>query len=73
MTMEPSGTGRLMLSLVVLGLLALAVWRTMEPGRYQQLTWLLLGFFGVRVVLGWVRSRRMESNAFSRDRDRFDV
>jgi hypothetical protein len=60
MTMEPSGTGRMVLSLIVLGALALAVWLTMEPGKYQQLTWLLLGFFALRVVLGWVRSRRMD-------------
>ena len=73
MTMEPSGTGRMVLSLVVLGLLALGVWRTMEPGKYQQLTWLLLGFFALRVVLGWMRSRRMEHDASARDRDRFDV
>ena len=60
MTMEPNGTGRLMLALAVLGGLAVAVRLTMEPGKYQQLTWLLLGFFALRVVLGWWRSRRMD-------------
>jgi hypothetical protein len=73
MTMEPSGTGRMVLSLLVLGALALAVWLTMEPGKYQQLTWLLLGFFALRVVLGWQRSRRMGYEASIRDRDRLDV
>ena len=73
MTMEPSGTGRMVLSLFVLGFLALAVWRTMEPGKYQQFTWLLLGFFGLRVVLGWVRSRRMGKEASTRNRDEVDV
>jgi hypothetical protein len=44
-------------ALAALGLLALAAWRTMEPGRPLQLTWLLLAFFAVRVVLGRLRSR----------------
>ncbi len=55
--MAPSGNGRLVVALVVLALLALLVWRTMEPGKFQQLTWLLLGFFAVRVVLTGLRSR----------------
>ena len=58
--MMPGGTGRLVVALTVLALLALLVWRTMEPGKYQQLTWLLLGFFAFRVVLSWLRSRRIE-------------
>jgi hypothetical protein len=57
MDMAPSGNGRLVAALVVLGLLAVLVWRTMEPGKFQQLTWLLLGFFALRVVLTGVRSR----------------
>ena len=69
MTMEPSGTGRMVLALVVLALLALAVRLTMEPGKYQQLTWLLLGFFGLRVTLGWFRSRRMKSEPSADGRD----
>ncbi len=55
------GTGRMLVALVVLALMAALVWRTMEPGRYQQLTWLLLGFFAARVLLGWMRSRRISS------------
>ena len=62
MTMEPAGAGRMVVSLGVLSFLALMVWRTMEPGRYQQVTWLLLGFFALRVVLGWSRSRRIEAS-----------
>jgi len=57
MDMAPSGNGRLVVALVVLSLLAVLVWRTMEPGKFQQLTWLLLGFFAVRVVLTRLRSR----------------
>jgi hypothetical protein len=45
------------IALVVLGVLAIAVWQTMEPGRFQSLTWVLLGFFAFRVVLGRLRSR----------------
>ena len=57
--MGPSSTGRMAVALAGIALLALLVWRTMEPGKYQQLTWLLLGFFAVRVLLGWQRARKM--------------
>ena len=57
MDMAPSGNGRLVTALVVLALLAVLAWRTMEPGKFQQLTWLLLGFFALRVVLTRLRSR----------------
>jgi len=55
--MAPSGDGRLVVALVVLAVLAVLVWRTMEPGKMQQVTWLLLGFFAVRVVLTRLRPR----------------
>ncbi len=55
--LSPAGSGRMWIALVVLGLLALAVWQTMEPGKLQQLTWILLGFFAFRVILGRLRSR----------------
>jgi len=45
------------IALVVLGLLAGLAWRTMEPGKFQSLTWILLGFFAFRVILGRRRSR----------------
>jgi len=57
MNMSPSSNGRMVVALVVLALLAVLVWRTMEPGKYQQLTWLLLGFFALRTVLTWRRAR----------------
>ena len=63
----------MIVALGVLALLALFVWRTMEPGKYQQLTWLLLGFFALRVVLTWLRSRKMGFDESVRQRDRFDV
>ena len=57
MNMAPSGNGRLVVALVELAVLAVLAWRTMEPGRMQQVTWLLLGFFAFRVVLTRLRSR----------------
>jgi heme A synthase len=45
------------ITLAVLALLAVLAWQTMEPGKFQSLTWILLGFFAFRVVLGWMRSR----------------
>jgi hypothetical protein len=53
----PGGSGRMMIALIVLGILAMLVWRTMEPGKFQSLTWVLLGFFAFRVTLGRLRSR----------------
>jgi len=47
----------MLIALFVLGLLAILTWRTMEPGKFQSLTWILLGFFAFRVILGRRRSR----------------
>ena len=55
--LSPAGSGRMWIALSVLGLLAVLVWQTMEPGKFQKLTWILLGFFAFRVILGWMRSR----------------
>jgi hypothetical protein len=51
MDFAPTGNGRMIVALTVLAILAVLDWRTMEPGRMQQLVWLLLGFFAFRVVL----------------------
>ncbi len=55
--MGPRSKGRLVVALAVLAGLALLVWRTMEPGKYQQLTWVLLAFFAVRVLLTYRQTR----------------
>jgi hypothetical protein len=47
----------MVIALAVLGVLAVLVWRTMEPGKFQSLTWILLGFFAFRVIVGRLRSR----------------
>jgi hypothetical protein len=73
MKMAPSGDGRLVVALTVLAVLAVLVWRTMEPGKFQQLSWLLLGFFALRVVLGWRRSRKMGDEEPVRNGDGLDV
>ena len=57
MDLGPAGSGRVMIGLAAIVLLALAVWRTMEPGKFRSLTWILLGFFAFRVVLERLRSR----------------
>ena len=57
MDLSPAGSGRMVVALSVLGLLATSVWWTMEPGKYRELTLVLLGFFAFRVVLGRLRSR----------------
>ena len=55
--LSPAGSGRMLVALVVLGLLAVMVWQTLEPGKYRSLTWILIGFFAFRVVLGRLSSR----------------
>jgi hypothetical protein len=45
------------ISLIGLGVLAALVWFTMDPGKFRSLTWILLGFFAFRVMLGRMRSR----------------
>ena len=55
--LSPAGSGRMIIALVALGLLAFFSWQTMEPGKYRSLTWILLGFFAFRVLLGRLRSR----------------
>ena len=57
MDLSPAGSGRMYIALAVLGFLAVLAWQTMEPGKYRSLTWILLGFFAFRVVLGRLRSR----------------
>ena len=45
------------IALAAIALLAIAVWRTMEPGKFRSLTWVLLAFFAFRIVVGRLRSR----------------
>jgi hypothetical protein len=45
------------IALGAFAVLAVLVWQTMEPGKFRSLTWILLAFFAVRVVLGYLRSR----------------
>ncbi len=71
--MAPAGTGRMIVALAVLGILALLVWRTIDPGKMQQLAWLLLGFFAARVLIGWQRARKMDYEQADRESDRLDV
>ena len=55
--LSPAGSGRMYIALAVLTILAVLSWQTMEPGKYRSLTWVLLGFFAFRVMLGRLRSR----------------
>jgi hypothetical protein len=56
MDMSPRSSGRFVVSLGVLALLAVLVWFTIDPGKMQQVTWLLLGFFAFRIVIANFRS-----------------
>ena len=57
MDLSPAGTGRMIVALAIFGVLALSVFFSMEPGKYRTLTFILLGFFAFRVLLGRLRSR----------------
>jgi len=71
--MSPAGTGRMVVALAVLGILALLVWRTIDPGKIQQLAFVLLAFFAFRVLIGWQRTRKMGYERPESERDRLDV
>jgi hypothetical protein len=62
MDFAPAGNGRMIIALVVIGVLAVLTWFTMEPGKFQSLTWVLLGFFAFRVILGRLRSGRIDTD-----------
>jgi hypothetical protein len=47
----------MVIALAAFGVLAILVWQTMEPGKFRSLTWILLGFFAFRVILGRLGSR----------------
>ena len=57
MDLSPAGGGRLMIALAAFAVLGLLTWQTMEPGKFRSLTWILLGFFVFRMVIGYLRSR----------------
>jgi len=57
MDLKPAGLGRMVIALGILIVLALSVHWTIEPGKYQTLTFILLGFFAFRIVHGCIRSR----------------
>jgi hypothetical protein len=46
-----------MIALAAFAVLGLLTWQTMEPGKFRLLTWILLGFFAFRMVIGYLRSR----------------
>ena len=47
----------MLVAFLILGGLAVMAWFTMEPGKYRALTFVLLGFFAFRIVLGRLRAR----------------
>ena len=57
MDLSPAGRGRLMIALAAFAVLGVLSWQTMEPGKFRALTWILLGFFAFRMVIGYLRSR----------------
>ena len=57
MDLSPASSGRMIIALVVIAMLGLASWLTMESGKFRSLTWVLLAFFAFRIVLGRARSR----------------
>jgi hypothetical protein len=54
---SPGGAGRMVVALAIIGLMAVSAWFTMDAGKYRNLTFVLLAFFAIRVVLGRLRTR----------------
>jgi len=57
LNLEPAGDGRMVIALVVLALMAVLAWQTMDAGKFRDVVWIVCGFFAFRVVLTRVRSR----------------
>jgi hypothetical protein len=55
--LAPAGTGRLAISIAVFALLGIAIWITMEPGKYRALALVLVGFFAARTLIGFFQVR----------------
>ncbi|SNT22529.1 hypothetical protein SAMN05421770_105270 [Granulicella rosea] len=57
MDLSPRSNGRMVVALIVMAVMAVSVLWTMEPGKYRNLVWILLGFFTFRILLGRLGSR----------------
>jgi hypothetical protein len=57
MDMSPGGQGRMTISLIVIALVAVSVPYTIDDDKFRKLTYVVLGFFAVRILLGRFRSR----------------
>ena len=57
----PGSQQRMFVALFVIGLAALGVYLTIDPGTYRTLAWVLLGFFAFRIVIGRVRQKQSET------------
>jgi len=53
--LSPLSRGRMLVGVGLL--LAVSAWFTMQPGKYRELTLILLGFFAFRAVLTGMRTR----------------
>jgi hypothetical protein len=47
----------MLVALLLIVLIAASAFFTMEPGKFRDLCFVLLGFFALRIVLGKLRSR----------------
>ncbi len=57
----PGSRQRMIVALLVIGLAALGVYLTIDPGKYRTLAWVLLGFFAFRIALGRMRQKQSET------------
>ncbi|WP_419804239.1 hypothetical protein [Terriglobus sp.] len=62
----PGSQGRMAVALVVIAGAALGVWLTMDPGKYRTLSWVVLGFFAFRVLIGRMRQQNTERTQMDR-------
>ena len=47
----------MVIALLLIGMIAVSAFFTMEPGKFRDLCFVLLTFFAFRIVLGRLRSR----------------
>jgi hypothetical protein len=48
--------GKTGIALVLFGAVAVLAWQTMEPGKFRNLVFVVVGGLALRVLLGWRRS-----------------
>jgi hypothetical protein len=56
----PGSQQRMVVALLAIAIAAIGVYVTVDPGKYRDLAWVLLGFFAFRVLIGRMHRQQAE-------------